>query len=378
METMFRTTRRVILKAGAAAVAAPWIVRDAFATSGELNFMGWSGFDLKQVFINFTAKTGIKVNFAAQSDNNMIFAQAKLASQAGGIDCLEPSLDVLPAYLAADLVQPWDLIKIGLGNYEPALVTGEVGKRMLINGKRWFMPSVWSTETLVFDTAQNPQVYGTASLADLFDPKNEGKVTVRPHSVLAAMGRMLDAQGKLPMPFLESYKSDADMKTIWDVILVEAINAKKNFARLWSLESDAETAFTAGRCTLGLCWQQTAITLQGNRTPVAAVAPKEGAFAGAQGFVLLKNAKNADQAHAWAKYIALPDGGAAYAKAFSANPAAKGAVDKMDPAFAGFYKAAYPDDALSKLWWWPTQSSSFLKLRSDYAAKLVDAWKDKS
>ncbi|HVZ01352.1 MAG TPA: extracellular solute-binding protein [Dongiaceae bacterium] len=375
---MSPVTRRTVLRAGAAAVAAPWIVRDAFATSGELNFMGWSGFDLKQVFINFAAKTGIKVNFAAQSDNNMIFAQARLAAQAGGIDCLEPTLDVLPAYLTADLVRPWDLVRIGLGNYEPALVTGEVGKRMLINGKRWLMPSVWNAETLVFDTAQNPQVYGTASLADLFDPKNQGKVTVRPHSALAALGRVLDAQGKLPMPFLDGYKNDDNMRKVWDVILAEAISAKQNFARFWSLEPEAEAAFASGGCTLGLCWQQTGSNLLAGGAPVAAVAPKEGAFAGTQGFVLMRNAKNTDQAHAWVKYIASPEGGAAYAKAFAANPAAKGAVDKMDPAFAAFFKAAYPEGALAQLWWWPAQSGSFLKLRSDYAAKLVEAWKEKA
>ena len=370
-------TRRIVLKAGAAAITAPWIVRDALATSGELNFMGWSGFDLKQVFINFTAKTGIKMNFAAAPDNNTIFAQAKLAAQMGGIDCLEPSLDVLPAYLAADVVQAWDNAKIGLENFEPALVTGDIGKRSLANGRRWF-PSVWTAETLVFDTAQNPQTYGTASLADLFDPKNEGKVTVRPHSALAALGRVLDAQGKLPMPFLDGYKNDENAQKIWDVILAEAINAKKNFAQFWSLEPEAEAAFSGGGCTLGLCWQQTGLNLEANGSPVAAVAPKEGASAGAQGFVLMKNAKNPDQAHAWVKYIASPEGGAAYAKAFAANPAAKGAVEKSAPAFASFFKAAYPDDALTKLWWWPPQSGSFLKLRSDYAAKLVAAWKEKS
>ena len=30
------------------------------------------------------------------------------------------------------------------------------------------------------------------------------------------------------------------------------------------------------------------------------------------------------------------------------------------------------------LWWSPPQSGSFLKLRSDYAAKLVAAWKEKA
>ena len=42
------------------------------------------------------------------------------------------------------------------------------------------------------------------------------------------------------------------------------------------------------------------------------------------------------------------------------------------------FKEAYPEDALSKLWWWPPQSGSVLKLRSDYAAKLVEAWKEKA
>ena len=45
--------------------------------------------------------------------------------------------------------------------------------------------------------------------------------------------------------------------------------------------------------------------------------------------------------------------------------------DKMDPAVTTFYNAAYPGDALSKLWWWPPQDAWFIKLRSEYA----DKWK---
>ena len=38
-----------------------------------------------------------------------------------------------------------------------------------------------------------------------------------------------------------------------------------------------------------------------------------------------------------------------------------------------FYKAAYPGDALSKLWWWPTQTSEYLTLRNEYADKFQAA-----
>ena len=87
--------------------------------------------------------------------------------------------------------------------------------------------------------------------------------------------------------------------------------------------------------------------------------------------MLLKGAKNADQAHEFAKYVSTPEGSSGWATAFSANPVGKGGIDKMDPAVSKFYAAAYPGDALAKLWWWPPQDAWFVKLRSEYA----DKWK---
>ena len=366
-------TRRTLLKttavAGAAAITAPWIVKDAFSSSGEVNFMGWAGYDFKDLFAAFTAKTGIKMNFIEEPDNNTIFAQSKLALQTGAVDCMEPTVDLVQQYLENDVIQPWDMTKVSIDNYEPSLVSGDIGSRGEVNGKRYFLPSVWGTEALVFDTQQNPEVYGTASLGDLFDDKNVGKVVVRAHSSLAAMGRWLDAQGKLPMPFIDSYKNDDNTKKVWDVILAEAIKHKKNVVQFWSSENDAQGAFRTNGCTLGLCWDSTGFHLQQDKLPISYIAPKEGAFAWNQGYLLMKNAKNIEQAHEWAKFVSTPEGSAANAKAFAANPSAKGAVALEDPAVAAFYKAAYPGDALSKLWWWPTQTSSFLKLRAEYADK---------
>ena len=69
-------TRRSILKgavaAGAVAAMGPWIVEDAFSSSGQVNFMGWSGYDFKAPFADFTSATGIKVNFLDQPDQDSI------------------------------------------------------------------------------------------------------------------------------------------------------------------------------------------------------------------------------------------------------------------------------------------------------------------
>ena len=367
--------RRTLLKSSAllaGAIAAPAIIsRSALSSSGEVNFMGWAGYDFTKEFEAFNKKTGIKVNFIEQPDNESIYAQSVLSLQTGAVDFCEPTVDRVQAYFENGVVQPWK--DISIDGYEPGLVTGQAGEMAVINGERLFLPSVWGTEALVYNTQEAPMEYGVASLGDLFDPKYVGVVTVRPHSALAAMGRYLDSQGKLPHPFLESYKNMDVMKANWDIILAEAIKAKPNIAQFWKGENEAQAAFRTNGCILGHCWDSTGFNLQSEGLPFGYLAPKEGAFAWNQGFMLLKNAKNTEQAAEFVKFIATPEGAALHAEAFRANPVAKGAIDLADPKVTAFYKAAYPVDALSKLWWWPSQTSEYLTLRNEYADKFQAA-----
>ena len=370
-------SRRSFLKTSAAVglgfVASPAIVTNAFSSSGEVNFMGWSGYDFKKLFDAFNAKTGIKVNFIEQPDQDAMFAQCKLALQTGGVDIVEPTVDRAQSWVDNDIIQPWDESKIDLALYDQAFVTGAAGDMAQIKGKRFFIPSVWGTEALTHHNTEAPMEYGSASLADLFDPKFEGKVVLRAHSSLAAMGRVLDSQGKLPKPWLEGYKDESTMKQLWDMALAEAIKHKANVVQFWSGENEAQAAFRTNGCTLGLTWDSTGYNLGKDKLPFSFVAPKEGAFAWLQGYFMMKNAKNTEQANEFAKFVATADGSALNASAFSANPTGKGGIDKMDAAVTTFYKAAYPGDALQKLWWWPTQPGWFIKLRSEYADKFKAA-----
>jgi spermidine/putrescine transport system substrate-binding protein len=184
-------------------------------------------------------------------------------------------------------------------------------------------------------------------------------VTVRPHSALAAMGRYLESQGELPHPFIETYTDMDVMRQDWDIILAETIKAKPNIAQFWKSENEAQAAFRSNGCGLGLCWDSTGFNLGNEGLPFAYLAPKEGAFAWLQGYMLLKNARNVEQAQEFANFIATPEGSALLASAVRANPAAKGAIDLVDPAVTAFYNEAFPGDALSKLWWWPSASSEF-------------------
>jgi spermidine/putrescine transport system substrate-binding protein len=335
--------------------------------------MGWAGYpDLaKSVFPAFEKKTGIKVKFTEQPDQDSFFAQAKLSLQTAAFDVIEPTVDRVGGWNANGLIQGWDTNKLAMSNYLPGLADGLAGEMATIGGKRMIVPSVWGTEAITFSKKDANTEYGKASLGDLWDGKFKGKVAIRPHSSLAAMGRWLDTQGKLPKKWLDSYKDEATMKQLWDIALAEAIKRKSNVAQFWNGENDAQAAFRTNGAIIGLTWDSTGYNLR--KDGFGFVAPKEGAFAWNQGFVLMKNAKNVAQAHELVKWVSSAEGSAAWASAFSANPVGKGGIDLASPDVKSFYAAAYPGDALQKLWWWPEQAAWFVKLRGEYADKFKAA-----
>jgi spermidine/putrescine transport system substrate-binding protein len=113
------------------------------------------------------------------------------------------------------------------------------------------------------------------------------------------------------------------MVELWDIALAKAIEMKGNVVQWWTGENEANAGFTANGAAAGLCWDSTGFNLRNDG--YAYVAPVEGAFAWHQGFVLMKNAANVDQAHEFAKFVSTPEGASGWASAFSSNPVGKGA-----------------------------------------------------
>ncbi len=367
-------SRRGFLKTsavGMGALAAPALISSkALASSGELNFMGWAGYPslAEKTFPAFEAATGIKVNMIEQPGQDEMFAQAKVSLQAGGIDMVEPTIDRVGAWNSNGLLQAYDELKLAMANYLPGLADGAAGERSRKDGKLLYVPSNWGTESLVYNK-ESAVLGDPASLGALFDPAN--MATVRPHSALAAMGRWLDATGKLPRPWMDGYSDMGAMVELWDIALAEAIKAKANVVQFWSGENEANAGFVANGATVGLCWDSTGFNLRNDG--YGYIAPAEGAFAWHQGFVMMANAVNVEQAHELAKWVSTPEGAALWATAFSSNPVGKDAAANMDPAVSEYYNGTFNDEALSKLWWWPDQSAEFLAKRGEYADKYKAA-----
>jgi spermidine/putrescine transport system substrate-binding protein len=356
---------------GAGALAAPALISSkALASSGEVNFVGWAGYPAlaEKVFPAFEAATGIKVNFKELPDQDTMFAEGKVALEAGGIDIIEPTIDRVGAWDSNGLLGAFDESKLAMDNYLPGLADGAAGERSRPGGMLKYVPSVWGTESLVVNSS-DAKLSTPPSLGDLFNAENSA--VLRPHSALAAMGRWLDATGKLPRPWMDGYTDMTAMVELWDIALAEATKAKGNVVQWWSGENEANAGFTANGATVGLCWDSTGFNLR--KDGYAYVAPVEGAFAWHQGFIMMKNAANVDQAHEFVKWVSTAEGAAGWASAFSSNPVGKGAADLLDPEVAAYYSGTFNDEALSKLWWWPDQSADFLAKRAEYADKYKAA-----
>ena len=235
------------------------------------------------------------------------------------------------------------------------------------------MPTDWGTEAVSFDKDQAPLEYGTASYGDIWKPEMKSKATVRGHSGLVGLGLWLEGEGKLPMPMTDAFKSEENMVKIYDVILEEAIARKANIAQFWSNENEAQGAFRVNGCAIGQTWDSTAAALAKEGLPIGFIAPKEGALAWMEGVAIPKGAENLDQAYAFINWFLTPEAGAMYTNATSINSTAVGAADMTSDDAKAFFAAAYPGDALDKLWWWPIQESWFVAKRNEYQDRFLSA-----
>jgi spermidine/putrescine transport system substrate-binding protein len=365
--------RKFVALAGTTALAAPLYMKASRASSGELNFLGWAGYDFKPAFEAFTAATGITVNFTEQPDQDAMAAQAKAAGGSGAYDISEPTADRTRNWFEQGFLDAWNTANIGFDNVEDGIRNGSAAKQSEIDGGIYGSPSVWGTEALAYNTDEVKLEYGTASLSDLWNPEYAGRLTVRPHSGLMTIGRWMDAEGLLPHPYDESYTDEAKMVANWDVILKKAIELKPAVAQWWKDENSAQGAFRQNGCVIGHCWDTTVVALQASGFPAGYLAPKEGAAAWLQNFVLMKGAKNVAQAEAWVKWVNSPEGALAWSAPYGASPVAKGAADAAPESLKNFLTAAFPGDALSKLWWWPEQTSWYVTKRNEYADQFQAA-----
>lgn len=368
-------SRRAILRgASSAALAAPFIARGSWAraSSGELRLAAWAGYISPEMLDAFEKATGIKTTYTPYGTNEEILSMMRV-NQGSGFDAIWPALDRVPNYVEDGLIQPIDESRVEWDRCIDSAIKSSETLGAVVDGKRYQVPTDWGTEALTFDTEKLPLEYGSASYADLWQPELAGKVTVRGHSALVGLALWLEREGKLPRPFLDSFKDADAMRANYDVILAEAIARKATIAQFWSNQNEAQGAFRTNGCILGQTWDSTAAGIKDEGLPISYLAPREGALSWMEGISLPLGSENVEQAYAFINWMLTPEAGAMYASHARVNTTAKGADAFLPQEMKTFFQNAYPEDAIDNLWWWPVQENWFVEIRGEYQDKFLSA-----
>ena len=369
-------TRRGLLLAtgatGAVAAMGPWIVREANASSGQLNIINWDDELPSPVIPDFEKKTGIKVNTTPFSQNEEQINKLQ-ATGGEGFDLCQPTHDRAPQFKDLGLLQPLDEKKLNLDNVLPSIVAVSE-KYWRWDGKLYHTGHTWGSEAISWRTDLTTLDYKTLSYGTLWQDEYKGKIQGRPHSMLLGIGLWMDASGQLPSNrMLDAFESEEKFKKIYDKILAFAVAHKPWVKQFWDSADNTKSGLMENGVVIGQTWDGPPISLKKAGKPVAYMAPQEGAITWLDGWAMPTAAKNVEQAYAWLQYVHTPEASAKVAEGSGYNPICKGSDALLSAQAKAIFNAAYPSDALTKLWPRPAEPSWFAELRGQYAEKFKAA-----
>lgn len=368
-----RTMLRNAAAAGAVLATGPWLTRNAFSSSGELNVFTWSDYMPEAHIKGFTDKTGIAINFTGYGSNEDLLAKIQ-ATKGRGFDLISPTVDRVNQWKPLGMLQPFDMNRVPTKHIVPSLLKGSADI-WTWDGGQYHLPWTWGTEMLAWRTDKWSRDYKDLSYGDLWLEELKGKVMGRAHSLMAGIGLYLDRSGQLPSNRMhDAYKDEANMRRIWEGITKFAIDHKPHLKQFWNDADGQINGFMQNDVVLGQCWDGPPARLKKEGKPVTMAAPIEGAFTWLDGVAIPIGAENLDQAYEFLNYMYEPEVGGKWANATGYNVVSIGADAYLDEASKKLFQETYPEDTMnSRLWWWPPAEGWYPEIRNEYVDKFVAA-----
>jgi spermidine/putrescine transport system substrate-binding protein len=371
-------SRRAILKSasalGAIALLAPTISRNAFSTSGEVNWFTWEDYAPQPLIDKFTADTGIKLNVTTFSSNEDQLNKLKAASGVGW-DMASPSVAWVPAHVESGNLGALDFDKIpNLKNVYPSFMEQSAGLGAQVGGKWYALPYDWGTEALAYNTEQVKLEYGKASFGDIWKPEYKGKMLCRQRSSMLATGLWMETDGRLPPGTMrKAYDDEAAFDLGYGTAAKFVIENKAQIVNWWKGTADTQSGFEQDGAMIGVTWDGPIFQLKNQGRPYNYLAPTEGALAWIDTIAITAGAANIEQVYAFINWAFMPENGGLASNNTTYNSVVQGFDTYVSDSFKKNFADAYPGDAVAKLWMQGIELPWFLEKRQALVDKISAA-----
>jgi spermidine/putrescine transport system substrate-binding protein len=329
-----------------------------------LHLFTWEAYAPSALVEKFQQETGIKVTATTYTSNRELMT--KLKANRSGYDVVQPTATLVPAGAREGYYQPIDPDRLRhASELMPSMLRVCDDSGGVLRGVRYALPFAWGAEGLSYDTRRltaPPDSFGV-----LHDAAHTGRVSYRAtvHAFLAT-GLWLGLGNRMR----DVYVSEDDARGILDQVLDTLIEGKKLVRGYWSTAEEIEQWLTDGAVDVAQTWDATGWRLEGQGKPIRFVAPREGALAWMDTFVIPKEARNVQQAYAWIDFMYTPGNAAVFAAESGHSTVVTGARSHLPPAARRQLEASFPPRAVDNLWWYGVEHSWWPRVIAEYVEKL--------
>jgi spermidine/putrescine transport system substrate-binding protein len=279
-----REFNKILGAAGISMVMTPMMGGNAMAAAADqATYFTWGGWDLPELFGEYTAKHGEAPNFATFGGSEEGFTKMR----AGFIvDVAHPCNVEIPRWIASGLFQPLDTSK--LSNWDDLVPQLWQLDGNVVDGKPYFAPFDWGQTSVTYrtdlvDWEGEPESWGL-----LWDERYKGR--------LGSLGSAGDAW------WCAAIYAGVDFKDIGSKENLEKVGAllrqQRPLIRMYTDDTTSlEQALASGELVAAMTWNSSALALKNEGVPVEFAKPKEGALTWVCGLMMMKDAPHPDKAH---------------------------------------------------------------------------------
>ena len=327
---------------------------------GQLNVIAWEGYTQSQWVKPFEQQTGCQVNskYAGSSDE-----MVTLMRQGGGsqYDLVSASGDAGLRLIGGGDVAPVNVNLIP--DWKHFIRQLQSPSQNTVNGVHYGISLQWGPNTLLYNTQKvNP---APGSWSTIYSPKYKGQVTVPDNPIQIADAALYLSKTQPSLGITNPYELTEKQLDAAASLLKQQ---RPLIVKYWALASDEIDLFKNGRAVVGASWPYQTITLQGDKTPVKDLIPKEGATGRADTWMLSAHAKHPNCAYMWMKWVSTPKVQAQQAISFGETPANKLActyMDKIQKGACAQYHATAPASYFDSIKFWQTPTQDCGNGKSD-------------